>query len=264
MKILLFRRLTQISILVAFIVSNFYGIKFLQGDLSASLLFGSLTLADPFAVLQLFLAGASLSFGIILGAVLILVFYSFLAPRAFCSWVCPVNLFTDMANKFRNKFGFNREKKLLNINRKTRYYLLGASLICSLMLGLPAFESVSFVGIIQRGIIYLDSFVIATIFVMIVFDMFVLERGICGHICPLGAFYALTSKFAFIRVKHDANACTRCNKCLRVCPEVQVLDMIGRESRFVSNSECVSCGRCIDVCDDNALKFSIKNLKEKR
>ena len=94
--------------------------------------------------------------------------------------------------------------------------------------------------------------------------MFVLKRGICSHVCPLGAFYAVISKFALIRVKHDANACTKCMKCKLVCPEVQVLDMIGKESRAVSSSECISCGRCIDVCGDGALNFSIRNLRREK
>ncbi|WP_169763472.1 quinol dehydrogenase ferredoxin subunit NapH [Campylobacter mucosalis] len=260
MKILLFRRLTQISILALFILSNHYGFKLLSGDLSASLLFGKFHLADPFALLQLFLAGATLSLSVILGAVCIALFYAILPPRAFCSWVCPVNLFTDIAAKLRAKFGF-KDSSILRISRKTRYYFLALTLIFSAFLSLPVFESISFVGVVQRGIIFLDSFVIATIFVIIVFDIFVLERGVCGHICPLGAFYSLVSKFSPLRVSHNVSNCTKCIKCLRVCPEAQVLDMIGKRDGFVS-SECVSCGRCIDVCEDNALKFSIINLKE--
>lgn len=264
MKILILRRLTQIAFLTLFIVSNYYGIKLLTGDLSASLVFGKLQLADPFAIIQLLLAGASVGFSAIAGAIIMTAFYSLIAPRAFCSWICPVNLFTDIAARLRVKFGFERDRGVLNIKRNTRYYLLAASLLFSVVLGMPAFESVSFVGMVQRGIIFLDSFVLAAIFVIIVFDMFVLPKGICGHICPLGAFYALIGKFALVRVTHDVEKCTKCGNCLKICPEVQVLDMIGKRSDYVRDSDCMSCGRCIDVCDDAALKFSIRNLKEEK
>jgi ferredoxin-type protein NapH len=53
-------------------------------------------------------------------------------------------------------------------------------------------------------------------------------------------------------------------KCKEVCPEVQVLGMISKESKQVSNSECTNCGRCIEVCDDGSLEFSIiDRLKQK-
>ena len=142
--------------------------------------------------------------------------------------------------------------------------MLALALILSLALSVPAFESISFVGIIQRGIIYGSVSAIGIAIGIVAFDMFVLKRGICSHICPLGAFYAVISNFALIRVKHDANACTKCMKCKLVCPEVQVLDMIGKESRAVSSSECISCGRCIDVCGDGALNFSIRNLRREK
>jgi ferredoxin-type protein NapH len=48
--------------------------------------------------------------------------------------------------------------------------------------------------------------------------------------------------------------------CKVVCPENQVLHMINKESIFVSDAECTNCGRCIDVCNDDALTFGIKNF----
>jgi len=67
-----------------------------------------------------------------------------------------------------------------------------------------------------------------------------------------------------IRVKHNSDNCTLCMKCKNVCPESQVLNMIGKRSASVIMAECTNCGRCVDVCDDDALKFSIRNyLSEK-
>jgi len=263
MKFLILRRITQISILVLFILGNVYGVKILSGNLSSSLLFGKIPLSDPFALLQILLASFSAGINAIIGAIIIFAFYVAIAPRVFCSWVCPVNLLTDIAFKLREKFGFKSEK-ILNVSKNFRYFLLALTLVLSLALSFPAFESISFVGIVQRGIIYGSLSALGIAVAIIAFDMFVLKRGICSHICPLGAFYAVISKFALIRVKHDAKACTKCMKCKLICPEMQVLDMIGKESRSVSSSECISCGRCIDVCGDGALKFSIRNLRREK
>jgi ferredoxin-type protein NapH len=51
-------------------------------------------------------------------------------------------------------------------------------------------------------------------------------------------------------------------KCKEVCPETQVLHMIGKKSIKVMDAECTNCGRCIEVCDDDALGFSIANIKK--
>lgn len=50
--------------------------------------------------------------------------------------------------------------------------------------------------------------------------------------------------------------------CISICPERQVLNMIGKESRFVSGLECTNCGRCIEVCNDDALDFKLRVLNK--
>jgi ferredoxin-type protein NapH len=39
-----------------------------------------------------------------------------------------------------------------------------------------------------------------------------------------------------------------------------VLNMIGKRNERVVMPECTNCGRCIDVCDDDALAFDIRKL----
>ncbi|HHB93844.1 MAG TPA: quinol dehydrogenase ferredoxin subunit NapH, partial [Campylobacterales bacterium] len=48
--------------------------------------------------------------------------------------------------------------------------------------------------------------------------------------------------------------------CKVVCPENQVLHMINKSSISVTDGECTNCGRCIDVCNDDALEFSIRKF----
>ena len=40
--------------------------------------------------------------------------------------------------------------------------------------------------------------------------------------------------------------------------------MITKTSMPVLSGECTNCGRCVEVCDDEALNFSIKNLIKER
>ncbi len=263
-RYLLARRIVQVSIMVLYVIANIYGINVLMGNLSSSLFMGVIPLSDPYAVLQIFATGAVLSFDVLLGALIIVLFYMTVGGRAFCSWVCPVNMITDLANYLRRKFGFNQVQKKQPASRNIRYWVIVISLVISFLMGVAAFELISPISMVHRGIIFGFGFGWAAILVIFLFDLFVLKNGWCGHICPLGGAYSLIGKFSFIRVHHNVDNCTECMKCKEVCPEVQVLSMITKESKPVLGAECTNCARCIEVCDDDALNFSIKNLKKER
>lgn len=257
-KYLILRRIVQLSILFLYFGANYYGWGILAGNLSSSSILGTVPLSDPYAVLQMFVAGAVISSNLLIGAVVILLFYGIFGGRAFCSWVCPVNIITDAANWTRRKFGFDMVEKKQPSSRKIRYWVLFISLVISYFLGIGAFEFISPISMVHRGLVFGMGFGWATIAILYLFDLFVLKNGWCGHICPLGGFYSIIGKFRLLKVRHDSDACTACMKCKVVCPESQVLSMIAKESIPVLSGECVNCGRCIEVCEDNALGFFLK------
>jgi len=264
-RFLISRRITQIAIMVLYVIANVYGINILMGNLSSSLLFGLVPLSDPYAVLQMFVAGAVISVDVLIGIFLIIAFYATIGGRAFCSWVCPVNIITDFANALRRKLGFNQIQKKQPASRNIRYWVIAISLVISFFMGIAAFELISPISMVHRGIIFGLGFGWAAMLVIFLFDLFVLKNGWCGHICPLGGAYSLIGKFSFIRVHHNHETCTACMKCKEVCPENQVLHMVTKESTPVISGECTNCGRCVEVCDDDALNFSIKKfIKEKQ
>lgn len=257
-RFLIGRRVVQLTILGLYIAGNALGWEIVRGNLSSSRLFDLIPLADPYAVLQLFVSGAMLATNVIVGAVLILLFYSLIGGRAFCSWVCPMNMITDFANWLRVKTGLHKDEWQLRFSRKTRYWILGLSLVLSFLVGAPAFEFISPISMLHRGLVFGMGFGIFAILTVFLFDLFVAKNGWCGHICPLGAFYSLVSKPSVIRVKHNSDKCTLCMNCKNICPEKQVLWMVGKETTFVSSGECINCGRCIEVCNDDALNFGLR------
>jgi len=260
-RYLILRRFVQIGILVLFFGANAWGWKILEGNLTSSLLFGKIPMSDPYAVLQMAVAGAVIASDLLIGVGVVALFYFLIGGRAFCSWVCPINMVTDSANYLRRVFDIDRAQLQKSpISRNTRYWILGISLIVSAFMGIAAFEFVSPISILHRGIVFGMGFGWAAIGMIFLFDLFVLKNGWCGHICPLGGFYSLLGKFSFIRVHHIEENCTLCMKCKIVCPEKQVLHMIGKESLPVLSGECTNCARCIEVCDDDALKFSIRDF----
>ncbi len=263
-RFLILRRFTQIGLMLLYMGGNYWGWTFIQGNLSSSKLFNMIPLSDPFAALQMFAAGAMITTNLIMGAMIITVFYMLVGGRVFCSWVCPVNIITDAANLLRRKLGFNQIQKKQPASRNLRYWILGLSLVLSYILGVTAFEFISPISITHRAIIFGLGLGWAAMLVIFLFDLFILKNGWCGHLCPLGGFYSTIGKVSLVRIDHNQDNCTNCMKCKEVCPESQVLFMVNKESLQVLDGACTNCGRCVEVCDDDALNFSIRKLAKER
>lgn len=254
MMYLILRRISQCGILALFISGIF------AGNLSSSLWFSLIPMSDPYASLQIALASLSIDIALLVGAIVALVIYGLLG-RVFCAWVCPVNIITDLASWIRSKLGIH--SRFLHIHKNLRFVLLVFFLLLSFILSVPAFEMISFIGIIQRGIIFGGISWLFVAAVILCIDIWGSPHATCSHICPLGAFYSLLGKKALLKVKHNHHKCTKCMDCVQICPEKHVLWMVGKHSVGITSGECLRCGRCIDVCNDDALNFNILTLGEK-
>ncbi len=254
------RRILQGSIVFLFIAGNVWGWSLLKGDLSTAKVMNVIPLSDPFAVLQMIVSGASLATDVLIGALLIVLIYGLFAGRMFCSWVCPVNIVTDTANWLRRKIFTGSRQKLVRVGRNTRFGIIAVALVLSVMLSVPAFEMVSPISLIHRGLIFGFGLGWTMIVVIFLWDLLVLPNGFCGHLCPLGGFYSLLNRFSLVRVRHDHVNCTNCMDCKVICPEKPVLKNIGIESGFINGITCTNCGRCIEVCKDDALEFGIRQI----
>jgi ferredoxin-type protein NapH len=259
-RYLILRRVVQVSILVMFFGSanwawSYHDKPLLNGNLSSSRLLDLIPLADPFAVLQLLSAGNSLLPDVLIGAVIILLFYLLVGGRVWCSWVCPVNIISDLASRARRSLDINNA---LQLSRKFRYTMLVLTLLLSALTGVAAFEWISPISIFHREIIFGLGSGWTILLGIFVFDVFILRDGWCGHLCPLGAFYSLVGRFSLLRIRFNTPTCTHCVECTKVCPEPQVLDLKRASERgFISAGECTNCGRCISVCPENTLKFDL-------
>ncbi|HEB02760.1 MAG TPA: 4Fe-4S binding protein, partial [Nitrospirae bacterium] len=139
-RYMLLRRATSIGTLVLFFGANAYGWTLLKGNLSYADLIGGVPLADPFHILQVLVSLQVPAAEALLGAAFVLVFYAAVAGRAFCSWVCPVNMVSDATGWLRRKTGF---VETLTMSRSTRYWALGLTLALSALMGIAAFEWIS-------------------------------------------------------------------------------------------------------------------------
>jgi len=266
-RYLFLRRLSQFGILLLFFGTAHWAWEYpaktplLTGNLSASEFLGVIPMADPFAALQIFLAGHVLQTETLIGAAIVLGFYLLVGGRVYCAWVCPVNLVTDLAGWLRPRLDV---KPIFHINRGVRYFVLVAALGLSIITGLAAFEWVSPIGMMHREILFGLGLGFLALISIFLFDLLILKNGWCGHLCPVGAFYSLVGRMSLWRVRFDQTTCTHCGECARVCPEPQVLNLKHlEETGLVNSGECSNCGRCTGLCPENSLAFDFRPLIRK-
>jgi NAD-dependent dihydropyrimidine dehydrogenase PreA subunit len=79
-------------------------------------------------------------------------------------------------------------------------------------------------------------------------------RLYCNTLCPVGTALGLLSRLSWLRVRIDADRCTRCGRCVRACKGA-CIDLSG-DRPTVHTDACVDCFDCLGQCPNQALKFS--------
>ncbi len=256
-KWLLLRRVSQLSIIALFLLGPWFGIWIVKGNLNSSLILDSVPLSDPYILLQTIASGYLPETTALLGAAIVVTFYLLVGGRAYCAWVCPINVVTDLAMWVRNKL---RIKSSFSISRSSRYWILGMTLIVPALSGIIAWEYINPVSMVNRALIFGLGFTWAMILIIFLLDAFVSRRAWCSHLCPMGAFYSLLGRMSPLRVNAVAlDRCNDCKECYAVCPEQKiitpVLEKQARKTSLIVDINCTRCGRCIDICGTEVFRF---------
>jgi ferredoxin-type protein NapH len=263
---LLLRRAAQVGILALFLAGPWFGAWILKGNLSSSLLLDAVPMTDPFVLLQTLASGHWPYVAAWTGVGIVLAFYLLAGGRAFCSWVCPMNMVTDGAAWLRRRIGLKTGR---TPPRALRFWLLGAVLVACAVAGAVVWEWVNPVSMLHRSLIFggtilsgvLAWSIVAGVFI---YDLALAPRGWCGHVCPMGACYGLVNKAALTRVAAPRREeCNDCMDCFAVCPEPHVIRpaLKGAGTPLIVSSDCTNCGRCIDVCSENVFSFSLRTKR---
>lgn len=261
-RFLILRRLSQLFFLGLFLSGPLAGLWIAKGTLASSMTFDVLPLTDPLFALQSMLARHWPEATALLGAAIVLAAYAATRGRLYCAWVCPVNPVADAAQWLRRRLGW---RKSLRLERRTRYWLLGGVLLAALLTGTVVWEQVNPVTVLHRGLVFGASAAlgagVAVAAAIFLFDLGVADRGWCGHLCPVGAFYGLVGAKGSLAVAAPRReACDECLDCYAVCPEPHVIGPAlhgsPSSSRVIANGDCTACGRCIDVCHQSVFAFA--------
>ena len=266
-RYLILRRFSQLGILALFLLGPLAGIWLVKGNLASSLTLDVLPLTDPLVLLQVLFSGHLPETAAVTGALIVLLFYLVVGGRVYCSWVCPINIVTDVAEWLRRRL---KIKNSANFSSNTRYWLLGGILLVAAISGSVAWELINPVSMVYRGLVFgmgLAWGVVAAVFLL---DLFVGRRAWCGRLCPVGAFYGLIGEGAVLRVAAARREqCDDCMDCFAICPEHQVIRpaLKGADKGIgpvITSGQCTNCGRCIDVCARDVFEFQSRFSKPRQ
>jgi len=261
------RWITVICVHLLFFLSFAIDIQTLEGTLNGSRFLG-FHLIDPFTTLEMFLAEYHLHINIIIGVSTITIFYLLVGGRSYCSWVCPYGILSEVGEKWHNTLVAKKIIKDRKFDHRIKYIFWAIFLILAFTSGFLVFETFSVVGILSRAIAYGWSLSLIWVLIVFAFEVFFSRRAWCSYICPIGATYSMIGKVSALKIEWNDN-CDHCMVCSDVCFENQVLEITKAKydkqreeenitKEYITGADCTLCGRCIDVCHADALKFDFR------
>ena len=128
------------------------------------------------------------------------------------------------------------------------YHIPGVNLVSE-----PVFSLLKTTVLDFNVIMFYNHLAVFGIFLGVILVSRMARRFWCQSLCPLGAFYGLTSKFSIFRRVVDTNKCTNCLACVRDCRTNAITD----DGTGTRETECIKCFECLKSCDYDAIRFSL-------
>ncbi|MCE1237179.1 MAG: NapH/MauN family ferredoxin-type protein [Hyphomicrobiales bacterium] len=258
------RRWASIILINGLFLASFkVDLQLIEGALTASRVVG-FHFADLNSSLQLMLAHGHVVLNLVIGVTTVFLLYLIAGGRAFCSWVCPYHLLSEIAEKLHLTLAEKRLVKDHALDRRLRPVLFVIFAGLAFASGYTLFETISPVGILSRAITYGTLIGLIWVALLLAVEVLWSRRFWCRYVCPIGLTYGIAGTVAPVRILHIADNCFHEGKCRDVCLVPHVLEMTklgyGRETETPIGPDCTRCAMCIDVCPSGALKFDVKGL----
>ncbi len=226
------------------------------------------------------------------GVVVFLILLTLVFGRVYCSVICPLGVMQDVIAWFgkkrkKNRYGYSPAKNWL------RYGVLGVFVV-AMIAGIGSLVALlapySAYGRIAQNLLaplwgwgnnllaYLaervgsyafyetdvwlksvPTFVVAAVtFIVIAILAWRNGRTYCNTICPVGTVLGLLSKYSLFRPVIDTEKCNGCTLCSRRCKAA----CIDARNHRVDYSRCVACMDCIEVCQQGAISYRLREMRK--
>jgi ferredoxin len=216
-------------------------------------------------------------------AIIFLLACAMLFGRVYCSIICPMGIFQDIAGRCSK----GRQRTYRKNNPVLRLSVLAVSLALflsgfALMVGtLDPYSAYGRIAAhifkpvymlfnnvlayllnhlgnyalyrVEVTVISLFSFIVAVLtFVIIGVAAYAKGRLYCNAVCPVGTVLGFLNKYSLFKIRIDGNKCAACGVCEKRCKA----SCINAETKTIDYSRCVNCFNCINNCGKKAISFS--------
>ncbi len=191
---------------------------------------------------------------------LVPVLLTVLLGRAFCGWVCPMNLVFEINDKLRGlllRTGYNVRN--IRFGRFTKYVVLGVGLAVAFAVGMPILSLLYPPAVLSREVyyrVYTGAFGSGLLLLagICFIELILSRRWWCRYVCAGGAVYSALAYKSRLRIRRDDARCNQCGDCVPTCP----YDL--RPMTQDLGADCDQCGRCVRECDPGALAYTLRLL----
>jgi polyferredoxin len=172
---------------------------------------------------------------------------TFVGKKLFCGWACPLGALQELVyhiplpKRWKQKLPFFYTN-FIRIMIFVAFILFVLIANANIYDYYNPFESMHWELTTYMWIVLITTLLVA---------LFTF-RPFCYLICPIGLFTWLVEHISIYKVKVDDTKCTQCNICIKKspCPTVPYI-----LKHHKSQPDCHACGRCIEVCPEDALRF---------
>jgi len=225
-----------------------------------------------------------------------LIALTLLFGRVYCSSICPMGIFQDIADWMSKRFRFNKKRKRYNYSKAKNIlrWSIVAILAITVLFGTTAFlgflDPYSAYGRIVVNVfkpVYMwgnnilesiftsfgnYTFYRVDIYILSIFSLIIglitffaigflawkYGRTYCNTICPVGTILGFLSKYSLFKVKFNLEKCTDCKACERKC-KASCIDV---KNHHIDHSRCVTCFNCVGSCKFDAISYTAARSKK--
>ena len=221
-----------------------------------------------------------------LGVVALLIILTLIVGRIYCSVICPLGVFQDIAawvgkqNK-KNRYSYSPALSWLRYGMLAVFIvamLAGFGSLAALLapyssygriannLFAPVYQGLNnilayFAERMDSYAFYetdiwiksMPTFIIAIVtFIIIGVLAWKNGRTYCNTICPVGTVLGFLARFSWFKPVIDTSKCVNCKLCEKNC-KASCIDI---KSHKIDYSRCVDCMDCIDKCKKGAISYT--------
>lgn len=178
---------------------------------------------------------------------------SFAAAKAFCGWLCPFGLLSELLYKARRLLTTGAGYPPPWLDRPLsalKYLLLGFFLYAVAgmdLASLRAFLDGDYNLIADAKMYFFFARIgpaAAGVLAALLALSFAVPYFWCRYLCPYGALLTPFALAGPLKVRRSSAACSGCGLCAAACPQGIAVD----KAVAVRSEKCVSCARCLTAC----------------